>query len=152
MPVESLSTRLPLHRAHGAIISAVSAAVSFGKRWELQGLLCSQWPPAHRRQAGDRHFTGGTWTASLQRLLLFSGSLPLKASTLRPGIFMENHIKRAIHVHNSRLPAGEESSKTEVVTPFSFLIALSKWSRDATVSDVYEACLPPWKYLFWAQK
>lgn len=30
------------------------------------------------------------------------------------------------HVHNSRVPTVEEGSQTEVVTPFSFLIVLSK--------------------------
>lgn len=42
MPVDSLSTKGASVQARVAIISAVSAAVSFRKHWELQVLLHGQ--------------------------------------------------------------------------------------------------------------
>lgn len=39
------------------------------------------------------------------------------------------------HVHESGVPTEKEGNKSEHITPFSYLIALSKWHRDTMASD-----------------
>lgn len=77
-----------------------------------------------------------------RRLLLFSGSVPSGLNGTNQRWSQKISFIREGHVHESGVPTVTEGSETEIVNPFSYLITLSKRSREATVFNVLVLSAP----------